>query len=231
MSIFNHPDFLTIRQLDLENKLLAPTAKLYAQVSFKLDLLYQDIRTVLIDAHSFASATAKQVYDHPVETITAWYSYAVNSGNQLYAQVQNDVLPKAEALYQHWQIQAVAGVEKAGQSWQAFWDNPAQVTIATFEPVTRYAATATEQSGQYLQMFLDNPEQFIAGMLAPVTGYLNSLTESAEGVLINGYYTLSDLFSLLIAQPSATLHALYNSTLSTLLDIYYELISSVLVMA
>jgi len=37
--MFNQPDFFTIRQLDLENKLVLPTTKLYSQVSFQLNAL------------------------------------------------------------------------------------------------------------------------------------------------------------------------------------------------
>ena len=78
--MFNQPDFLTIRQLDLENKLILPTTKLYSQISFKLNALSQDIHSALLDVHSVVANAAKQVYEHPVETLTAWYEQAVYTG-------------------------------------------------------------------------------------------------------------------------------------------------------
>ncbi|WP_432741388.1 hypothetical protein ABXJ76_14235 [Methylobacter sp. G7] len=220
--MFNDPNFFTIRQLDLENKLILPTTKLYDQVSFQLNALYQDIRSVLIDAHYLVSATAKQLYEHPVATMTAWYEQAAYTGTALYAQAQAVVTP----VYQHWQIQVTTGKEQTIQFLQAFWANPEQVTLATFEPVTRYVAAFTEQSERYWQLFIDSPEQFTVTALAPVTGYLSSLSQDAEAVLISSYYALADLFSLLMAQPSATVEALYHNTLSFLLDVYFDVISS-----
>ncbi|TAN65940.1 MAG: hypothetical protein EPN17_15410 [Methylobacter sp.] len=225
--MFNQPDFFTIRQLDLENKLILPTTQLYGQVSFQLNALYQDIRSVLIDAHSVVAAAAKQVYAHPVETLTAWYDQAAYTGGALYAQVQTAVLP----VYRDWQVQVNTGKEATGRYLQAFWDNPEQVAAATFEPVTQYVTSVATQSGQYWQMFIDNPEQFTASALSPVSSYLASLSEDAEAVLISSYYALADLFSVLMAQPSATLQALYRNTLSALLDVYFDVISSLLVMA
>ena len=66
--------------------------------------------------------------------------------------------------------------------------------------------------------------------LAPITGYLSSLSENVEAILVSSYYALADLFSLLMAQPSATFQALYRNALSALLDVYFEVISSLLVM-
>ncbi len=224
--MFNQSDFFTIRQLDLENKLILPTTKLYGQVSFQFNALYQDIRRVLIDVHSAIATTAKQVYEHPVATLTAWYEQAAYTSTALYTQVQTATSP----IYQDWQIKVNAGKEKTGQYLQAFWDNPEQVTLATFEPVTRYVTAVTERSDRYWQLFMDNPEQFMSNSLAPVTHYLASLSDNAEAFLISNYYTLTHLFSLLMTQPSSTLQALYRNTLSALLDAYFDIISSLLVM-
>lgn len=227
MSIFNQPDFFTLRQLDLENKLILPTTQLYDQVSFQLNTLYQDIRSVLIDAHSVAAAAAKQVYAHPAATLSAWYDQAVFTGGALYAQTQAAVLP----IYRDWQIQVNKSTEATSQYLQAFWDNPERVTLATVEPVTRYVTSVATQSGQYWHLFIDNPEQFAVAALAPITGYLASFSKDAEVVLINSYYALADLFRLLMAQPSTTLQAVYHNTLSALLEVYFDVISSLLVMA
>jgi len=225
--MLNQPDFLTFRQLDLETKLILPTQKLLTQISFQLNSLYQDIRNALIDAHSFVAAAAKQVYEQPIPTLTVWYEQSVDSGKVLYAQIQGTVSP----IYQDWQVKLSVGKERAGHYLQAFWDNPEQVTVATFEPITRYMVDVADQSGRYWQAFSEDPELFAISAFAPITEYLSSLSDEAEAVLISSYYGLADFLSLLMAQPSATFQALYRNTLSSLLDVYFELVSSLLVMA
>ncbi|MDD5580970.1 MAG: hypothetical protein PHY16_17060 [Methylobacter sp.] len=223
--MFNQSDFLTIRQLDLENKLILPTAKLYNQVSFQMNALYQDIHRALTDAHRTIATAVRQVYEHPTETLTAWYEQAVYSGTALYAQTQAAVLP----IYRDWQAKVHTNKGNTGQFLHAFWDNPEQVTLATLEPVTRYVTAATEQSERYWQVFLDNPEQFVVTALAPITHYLAAFGDNAQAALISTYYALADLFSLLMTQPSVTLQAVYHNALSALLNIYFEVISSLLV--
>lgn len=224
--MFNDPDFFTLRQLDIENKIILPTTELVSQVNFQLKALYQDIRSVLLDAHQVVAITAKRIYDHPVETMTAWYEQGANAATVLYAQAQTVVKP----VYQNWQVQVNTSKENTTQYLRAFLDNPEQVTVATLEPVTRYVTAVTEKSGEYWQMFIANPEQFMVTALAPVTAYLSTLTHDAEAVLLSSYYALADLSSLLLAQPSLTVQVLYHNTLSALLDVYFDIISSLLVM-
>ena len=83
---------------------------------------------------------------------------------------------------------------------------------------------------RYWQLFMDSPEQFMMDALASITGYRGELGENAEAVLISSYYALADLFGLLLAQPASTLQAMYRKTLSALLDVYFEVISSLMVM-
>lgn len=227
MSPFNPPDFFAYRQLDLENKLILPTTQLYKQVSFQLNTLYQAIRNTLIDAHGVVASAAKQVYDQPLPTLSAWYEQAAQTGGVFYAETQAVLMP----IYQEWRGKISMGTEKAGQYLQAFWDNPEQVTVETMAPVAQYVTTAAAQSGQQWQQFLENPEQFMAAALAPISNNLSSFTDATEAALISSYYALAELSDLLMAQPSATVQALYHNTLSALLDIYFELVSSLLVMA
>jgi hypothetical protein len=229
--MLDKPDFIGIPQLDLENKLIMPTLKLYDQLSFKLNILYQDIRNTLIDAHTYLAGAAEQFYDHPKETLSAWYDQVAYTSTNLYAQFENDLLPRAETFYQQWQMQATVAVDTAGQYWNAFWENPEQMTLAAVEPVSRYFVSATEQTERYWQLFIENPEQFAIDAFTPVTNYLSSLTDSAEVALISSYYALLELFQVLMAQPVAAFQALYANTLSILLDTYYDVISSLLVMA
>jgi len=227
MPFFNHPDFFANRQLDLENKLILPTTQLYQQIGFQLNVLYRDIRNTLIDAHGAVASAAKQAYDQPLATLNAWYEQTAQTGGVLYANTQAVVLP----LYQDWQGKVSVGREKASRYWQAFWDNPEQATVEALAPATRYVTAAAEQSGQQLQLFLQNPEQYLAGALEPITLYLGSFSAAAEARLVSSYYALAELSGLLMAQPSATVQALYRNTLAALLDVYFELVSSLLVMA
>lgn len=227
MLIIDEQDFLSIQQLDLENKLFSPTAKLFGQVRFQVNELYRDIQNNLIEAHSAVASSAKQVYDQPLPTLTAWYEQAKNSGTALLNETQTHVLPVYQDMLAKWST----GKAHALQHVQNFWEHPEQTTLTALEPVIRHAAAASAQAGQTMRLFLDNPEQFTAAALAPVTSYLTSFTENSKVALINTYYALTDLFNLLTSQPLATLQATYHNTLSALLDVYFNVISSFLAMA
>lgn len=224
MSFFNQPDFFTVRELDVENKLILPTKALYNQVSFQFHALYQDISSALSNAYDFVAIHTRQLYIHPTKTLSVWYDQAAAMSTTYYTQAQAAVSP----VYQNWQVQLDASKEAITENFQAFWNNPEQVTVETFQPVMQFVTTATEQSSQYLKLLLDNPEQFMASAFAPVTHYLSSLSEDAEAMLISSYYALADLFKLMLEQPSATLESLYHNTLSSLLDVYFDIISSLL---
>lgn len=227
MLIINEQDFLSIQQLDLENKLFSPTAKLFGQVRFQVNTLYQDIQNNVIEAHSAVASSAKQVYDQPLPTIAAWYEQAKNSGAALLNEAQTNVLPVYQEMLAKWSN----GKAHALQHFHNFWENPEQTTLTALEPAIRHAAAASAQAGQTIRLFLDNPEQFTAAALAPVTSYLTSFTENSKVVLINTYYALTDLFNLLASQPLATFQATYHNTLAALLDVYFNVISSFLAMA
>jgi hypothetical protein len=214
--MLNKSDFFVLRDLDLENKLYLPTRQLYQQFSFQLNALYQDIRGTLIEAHTLVASTAKQVYDQPTETLTAWYDQAAYHGTLFYAQAHTDLMPT---------------YIQARQFLQAFWHNPEQVTVAALEPVSRYASDIAGQSAHYWQTFVDSPEHVMATALAPVMDYLSALGDSGEALLLSSYYALAELASLLMEQPTATLQALYHNTLSSVLDVYFDMISSLLAMA
>ncbi|MCX7097559.1 MAG: hypothetical protein NTV43_06590 [Methylococcales bacterium] len=224
--MINQPDFFPLPPLDLENKLLLPTAKLYGQATMQLTALYQDIRTALVNAHTIVANTAKQVYEHPIETMTAWYDQAVYSGISLYAQAQSTIVP----VYQGWQVKVNMGKERAGQNLQAFWDNPEQMAAAAFEPVTRYVASASGQTERYWQLLTDRPEQFFAAVFTPIGHYMAELADTAEAGLISAYHLLANAIYLMLAKPSETIQALYHNGLSALLDAYFGIVSSLLAM-
>lgn len=218
--MFNYADFFTYHPLELDAKLIVPTKKVYEQLGFQLNSLYHDIRSVLINAHREVATVAKQVYEHPVETVINW----VDACAVLYAQAQTVVVP----LYQQLQVSAQSGKENLIHYAQAWWENPTQVTVSTFKPITDYVSTVANQSTMYWQAFSENPEQFIATACLPLTNYLSLVGNEAEAILISHYYALGELFTVLMAQPSATLQALYHHSLSALLDSYFNIISSLL---
>lgn len=225
--MFNKSDFLAIPQLDLENKLVLPSHQLYGQMSFQVKALYQDIHDLLISAHEVIALTAKHAYENPVTTFTAWYDQATQFSTNSYAQVHSTLLP----LFQDWQGQFTVAKQEAGQYFQAFRENPEQVAQATFEPVTRLALAVTEQSEQHWHLFLQSPEQFISDLLAPISSFVKTFSADAEANLISSYYALAGVVDMLLAQPVVALRAMYSNTLSVLLDVYFDIISSMLVLA
>lgn len=206
MSIFNNPDFLVLKPLDLENKLFLPTTKLYSQTVWQLNNLYQDIKTALTNFHSYVSAQGQQFYEHPVDTATAWYGQTVDFGARVYAAMSDRLLPKAEAIYQDTVADVVELGHQTSTFWQAFYENPEAFTASLIAPVTAKINSLVGVSGDYINASID------------ATGaYLMSL-----------YAAMVDLFKLLLEQPGATLTALYQNTLALLLDSYYELVTSLL---
>lgn len=89
------------------------------------------------------------------------------------------------------------------------------------------------------KLFMKTAEAVKASLLKPVSAQFNSMVnasqdyiglslEAAEAYLIGLYSALGDLLNLLLEQPGATLTALYHNTLSAALDVYFELVSSLL---
>lgn len=227
MALSNRLDDLNLRQLDLENKLVLPTAKLVAQVKAQLNDGYQGMLNSLADANSFVATSAQQLYAHPVETSSDWFWQIPNGSADLVAQAQSAILP----LYQHWQAQISTGKARTIQAFQAFWDNPQLATLETFAPTTQLAAKAYGILERDLQFLLDNPGQYLVATFSPATAYLASVAGSAKIMLTASYATLADALALIKDQPSVAFKALYHNTLSALLDGYSDAVSSLLVMA
>ncbi|NOS74626.1 MAG: hypothetical protein HOP36_08845 [Methyloglobulus sp.] len=226
MALSNRLDDLNLRQLDLENKLVLPTAKLVAQVKAQLNDGYQGMLNSLADANSFVATSAQQLYAHPAATTADWYGQIRNVSTNLVVQAQGDVLP----IYQNWEAQISTGKARTIQAFQAFWDNPQQATLETFAPTTQLAAKAYGILERDLQFLLDNPGQYLVATFSPATAYLASVAGSAKIMLTASYATLADALALIKDQPSVAFKALYHNTLSALLDGYSDAVSSLLVM-
>jgi hypothetical protein len=207
MAMFEDLSFKVISSVEVDSKFVQPTLMLYEQIGFKLNVLYHDIRAVLQNSHEYLAEMGKALYEHPVETLSAWSDQLMYGATDLYTRIESDFVPEAVAVYQHWQSRLLAGADTASQYWQRFYDDPEQATMAAIEPVSRYLISAADQSEQYWQMF----------------------TESAEAGLIGGYYILSEWLRFLIDQPDTALTAMYTNALSILLNIYYDAISALLI--
>ena len=206
MSIFNNPDFLTIKSLDFESKLHLPTTQLIEQTVWKLNSLYQEIKAVLTQFHGSIALEAKRFYDHPIDTATVWYEQALGYGNQTYARVSGEILPKVDATYEQAILDVSEFGRQTGEFWQAFYNNPEMVVVSLMEPV----------SAQF-RALIDTSE-----------AVFNTSLEATETYWIGLYSAMIDLLNLLLEQPGLTLTALYQNMLSTLLDTYFEIVTALL---
>lgn len=195
MIFFDNPNFLSPQDLDLENKLFLPTSRLYAQLKFQLQTLYQDIRAELFDIHALMASSAKQLYEQPGPTLTAWYDQAASRSVELYARINEELLPKAQASYQ----QLIVDLADAGRETQLylqnFMENPEAVAAAAIEPVTAYLAAATEASEAAL----------LSGYYALADLFNMFLEQPAETLEASYHYLLSQLLELYFQAVSSLL--------------------------
>lgn len=227
MNRINQLDFLVIKELDIEHKLLVPTLELYTHLNLQVRVLYHDIRQALIDGHVWVASVAKQFYAQPEETARVWYDKSVQGSEAAQAYIQVELLPKLEASYQAWDLKLTGRPGGISQNLQAFWDNPGDIAVAKFETVSQAITASTAQA---LQTFMDNPEAFMASLVAPASDYMRWFGDELEALLISIYYLLQDLADMLMAQPSATMQALYSQAVAGLLEIYSGAISALLAM-
>ncbi|GAB4256523.1 MAG: hypothetical protein Kow0065_05310 [Methylomicrobium sp.] len=85
-----------------------------------------------------------------------------------------------------------------------------------------------QQAGDFWQAFYDHPQATVASLVEPVSIHANHAAEVTEAYLSALYAVMSELFDLLLEQPSATVEALYQNALAGLLDSYYQLVASAL---
>ena len=195
MIFFDNQNFQFPQDLDLENKLFLPTSKLYAQLNVQLQTLYQDIRAALIDSHALLAASTKQLYEQPGPTLTAWYDQATSRAVELHAQINEELLPKAQAFYQ----QLVVDVADAGRETQLylqnFIENPEAVAAAAIQPVTAYLAAATEATEAAL----------VSGYYALGSLLSQLMKQPAETLEASIHYLLSELLELYFQAVSSLL--------------------------
>jgi hypothetical protein len=195
MIFFDNQNFQFPQDLDLENKLFLPTSKLYAQLNIQMQTLYQDIRSALIDSHALLASSAEQLYEQPGPTLAAWYDQAASRAAELHAQINEELLPKAQASYQ----QLVVDVADAGRETQLylqnFMENPEAAAAAAIQPVTAYLAAASEATEAAL----------VSGYYALGSLLSQLMKQPAETLEASIHYLLSELLELYFQAVSSLL--------------------------
>ena len=189
-------DFLNRQQLDLDSKLIQPSQQVVAQLNAQIRALYIDIREQLLAFHADIAAAAKQVYEQPLPTMSAWYDQAVKSSQEFYALFQNEMVPSVTVTYQ----QVVADVTDAGlqaiQYGNTFWQDPEAQVTALYE-----------QLSTLLNSGLNVTEATLANLYDAMGDLLGLLLEQPGNTVQALYYnTMSALLDL------------YFSIVTTLLD-------------
>ncbi|WAK02116.1 hypothetical protein [Methylobacter sp. YRD-M1] len=195
MIFFDNQNFQFPQDLDLENKLFLPTSKLYAQLNGQLQTLYQDTRAALIDGHALMASSAKQLYEQPGPTLAAWYDQAASRATELHAQINEELLPKAQASYR----QLVVDVADAGRETQLylqnFMENPEAVAAAAIQPVAAYLAAASEATEAAL----------VSGYYALASLLSQLMKQPAETLEASIHYLLSELLEFYFQAVSSLL--------------------------
>lgn len=191
---------MSIEDLDYQAKVIVPTKQLYAQISEQANQLLAQAQESALELQAKIAESGLEFYDHPVDTASRWQAEVTEKTNQLYVNFNDTILPAVKADYDQLLVTLVDYGMQSRQSLQAFWDNPEQMTVEAF--------TAVNQGFMfYLNKTLD------ISLIA-----LNNLTSKAD-----------EIINLLIEQPMETMEAFYYQSLTTLLNSYFDIVSSALV--
>ncbi len=191
---------MSIEDLDYQAKVIVPTKQLYAQISEQANQLLAQAQESALELQAKIAESGLEFYDHPVDTATRWQAEATQKTNQLYTTFNDTILPAVKADYEQLIVTLVDYGMQSRQSLQAFLDNPEQMTVEAF--------TAVNQGFMfYLNKTLD------ISLIA-----LNNLTNKAD-----------EIINLLIEQPMETMETFYYQSLTTLLNSYFDIVSSALV--
>jgi hypothetical protein len=217
MTLSINQDFLNIKQLDIESKLIEPTSRLVAQLNAQLNSLYVETEAKLRELHTEIAIISKQAYEQPVETFTALYDQSVEECNEVYVLFREEVLPKAEVVCQ----QIAAKVSDAGDKTlafgQALLDDP-QATVAS----------SVDKISVSFNTGLDASQAIIDTISAQLTAWSSMAMQVTEENALSLYYAAGEILKLLLEQPWETVQALFYNTLSSLLDVYFQAVSSLI---
>ena len=191
---------MSSENLDYQEKIIAPTKQLYAQLNEQANELFEQAKESAIEIHAKVSEISLEFYDHPVETATRWQAEASEKSNQLYATFNDSILPAAKADYDQLIVTLVDYGLQSRQSFQTFLDNPEQITAEAF--------TAFNQS---------------------ISTYINKTLDVSSLIMNDLSNKAGEIISLLIEQPMETMEAFYYQSLSNLLNSYFDIVSSALI--
>lgn len=171
-------DYLSrIPEIDLDNKLILPTLRLYDRIGDRLNILYREISELLIEIHGHAATLARQFYDHPLASLNAWYEQGAIVVTDVQTRIDHEWLPNAEALYRHWQARAAQDVDAVGEYWRYFQQQPEQCVRDALATMTHDLDSVVDGIGAMLiQQYYVLTELWVLIANQPVT-----LMQSALG--------------------------------------------------
>lgn len=161
--------------------------------------------------------------------------------NELYRQIKTvlldwhaEVAVAAKQFYAHpletgsqWYAQAVDyGAQMYAQVNEVYFPK----VESMYEQTIAEATQLGRQAGEFWQAFYDHPQATVAALVEPVTNYTNQALDVAEVYFVSVYSAILELFDLMLEQPTETLEAVYQNVLAGLLDVYFQMISSLLAM-
>lgn len=186
--------------MNYEAKIITPTQQLYQELSLQAGELFEQIKISAIELHQQVAESGIELYNHPTETATRWQAQASAKADEAYAVFNSEIVPVVKADYQ----QLINNVTDLGSRTQTalqfFIDNPEKVTVEAFSSFNHA-----------LIAILDKSISISAEMLNIITAQANKI------------------ISLLVEHPIETMENLYYESLATLLNGYYDIVSTMLV--
>jgi len=217
MTLSINQDFLNIKQLDIESKLIEPTSRLVTQLNAQLSSLYVETETKLRELHTEIATLSKQAYEQPVETFTALYDQSIEECNEVYVLFREEVLPKAEIACQQLAAKVSDLGDKTLAFGQALLDDP-QATVAS----------SVDKISVSFNTGLDASQAIIDTISAQLATWSSMALQVTEENALSLYYAAGAILKLLLEQPWETVQALFYNTLSSLLDVYFQAVSSLI---
>ncbi len=161
--------------------------------------------------------------------------------NELYRQIKTvlldwhaDVAFAAKQFYAHpvetgsqWYAQAIDyGAQIYAQVNEVYFPKVESMYEQTIVETTQLG----RQAGEFWQAFYNHPQATVAALLEPVTNYTNQALDVADVYFASVYSAILELLDLMLEQPTETLEAVYQNALAGLLDVYFQMISSLMAM-
>lgn len=177
-------------QLDLENRVVIPTHRLYNQLGTELAARYAESKNYLIDLHTQTASAAQQLYQHPVDTSTAWYQQAVFSGQQLYQTFNQQLWPETVSQLGIWAVNTREWLLESQRVLQALADNYPRITADTVSHVRHNASMmldlAMEKLRQLQSLLVDVTTALMDAPLVTLENYVMGVLNA----LLSAYFEL-----------------------------------------